>query len=750
MALPQWSTPAGFLGTITERQHSSFSLSVSGDPSFSIISGTLPNGLKLSNTGTISGTAFSVGEVIRSTFVVRASTESGVNDRTFIIDTQGPTEPEWITPSGYLPLGKGNQSYVINKQYIDYKLNAIFDVLPEGQQLRYFISDDDGQLPPGVTLTEDGRLIGFVKDTLGLDNQGSATGGYDQEQYDGYPYDHAIMNGNMTIQQRPRYLAKIYQFFVTVTDGVASSKRLFRIKVEDPSSLRVDTTLIDVDTELYTSDSSFLMTPQWLSPSNLGVIRANNKQIIQLSTYDSYPFTGPSVYDWTTPTVNQDGSPSIHPTHFYLTTSTGALYATLPYQPAFSETFDFTVRIVKTDAESQATSYQDKTFTLTVKGDVDNTIEFVSDENIGTLSPGYQSELAVVAKHTTEDISIQYKIVGGQLPAGLTLGTDGTIVGKVEYNSQTYFDFTLDNKLTTIDSRYHFTVEANDIYRKGFVEKDFYITILEDNKIEYTKLYVSPFMTADKRRLYANLLEDKFIFDKSLIYRINDKEFGIQSKIKLVIEHGIENIKLNNYIDNMRYYFYRKQFFFGDVKVAKGEDSNGNHIYDLVYIDIIDPAGTIQGPVTIGDTTVYPNSVTNLRSQLELIKIEGNTISVDEFLMPKFMRTVQEGSGSPLGFVLAAPICYATPNNGNTIVKRIAATNFDFKQLTFEVDRLIVEDNLTFQGNKYLMFPKMSLQGNNPSDPLSFIWVDDLFLYTEDGIPIETEFRNVKYKDQKL
>jgi hypothetical protein len=682
--------------------------------------------------------------------VVRAATTDGVTDRTFIIDTQGPSEPEWITPSGYLPLGKGNQLYVINKQYIDYKLNAIYDVLPAGQTLQYFISDADGQLPPGITLTPDGRLIGFVKDTLGLDNQGSIGGGYDQEQYDGYPYDHAILTNGTAVQQRPKYLAKIYQFFVTVTDGVASSKRLFRIKVEDPSSLRVDTTLIDVDSSLYTSDSSYLMTPQWLSPANLGVVRANNKQIIQLNTYDSYPFTGPSVYDWTTPTVNQDGSPSVHPTHFNLTTSTGALYATLPYQPAFSETFDFTVRIVKTDAASGATSYQDKTFTLTVKGDVDNTIEFISGENLGTLSPGYQSELSIVAKHSTENISIQYKVVGGQLPAGLSLDIDGTIVGKIAYNSQTYFDFTLDNLLTSIDSRYHFTVEANDIYKKGAVEKDFYITVIENGKTEYTKLYATPFMSSDKRRLYAGLLEDKFIFDSSLIYRINDKEFGIQNKIKLVIEHGIEKLKLNDYFDNIRNYFYKKQFLFGDVKVAKGEDSSGNHVYDLVYIDIIDPLDSIQGAVTIGNTTVYPNSVVNLRTQLESIKIEGNTISVDEFLMPKFMRTVQDNSGSPLGFVLAAPICYATPNNGNKIVKRIAASKFDFTKLTFEVDRLIVEDNLSLAGNRYIMFPKMGIQSNNSAEILSVITANDFYMYSEDGLPIETEFLNVKYTDQTL
>jgi hypothetical protein len=247
-------------------------------------------------------------------------------------------------------------------------------------------------------------------------------------------------------------------------------------------------------------------------------------------------------------------------------------------------------------------------------------------------------------------------------------------------------------------------------------------------------------MNKDSRRLYSDFIEDSRIFDSSLIYRPNDPEFGVQTTIKMAIEYGIERIKLNDYIDNMRDYFYKKQFFFGDVKVAKGEDSNRKHVYDLVYVDIIDPLDNLQGSVTIGSITVYPNSITNLRNQLETIKIQGNTISVDEFLLPKFMRTVQPETGAPLGFISAVPLCYATPNNGEKIVKRIAASNFDFKSLNFKIDRLVVENNLSSEGNKYLIFPKQSLQDFNEADYLSFlIGPDDQILYTEDDIPLNSE-----------
>lgn len=148
----------------------------------------------------------------------------------------------------------------------------------------------------------------------------------------------------------------------------------------------------------------------------------------------------------------------------------------------------------------------------------------------------------------------------------------------------------------------------------------------------------------------------------------------------------------------------------------------------------------IQGSVTVGDQTVYPNSINNFRNMLESIKIQGTTVKVDEFMMPKFMRTVQNNNGSSFGFILAVPLCYTKPNNGETIKKRIAASGFDFKELDFTVDRLIVEDNLTSEGNKYLIFPKQSIQGTNPAESLSYIiGPDGQILYTEDGIPLNSE-----------
>ena len=690
MSTPTWITPAGFLGTATERVLTEFTLVSNNATTFSIISGKLPGGMKLSNTGTISGVPFSVGETIISQFVVRAENTNGITDRTFIINTEGPTAPAWVTPEGYLVLGLGRQPYIINRQYIDYQFNALYDALPAGQQLRYYIVDGDGALPNGVALSESGRLIGYVKDTLALTADAAVSGGYDKELYDGFPYDHAILQNGNVVAQRPRYLAKIYQFLITVTDGVASSKRLFRIKVEDPSSFRVDTTLIDVDTILYGADASYLITPQWVTPADLGYIRANGNQIIKLSIYDSYPNTGTTEYNWDAPTLNQDGTASRHPPNFHLESTTGLLYAKLPYQPIYSETYKFTIRIIKTDTVSNTTSYRDKTFTLIIKGDVESTLEFVSNSDLGTLYVGRQSELAVVAKHTIEVLTIKYNIVAGSLPTGLTMAIDGTIIGKIAYNSQTYFDksygfgaFTLDNGLTTIDKLYNFTVQATDAYQTSILEKDFFIQVDETSNAKYTEMYIRPFFSSSQRDMYSEFITNDYTFTNSMLYRPLDSKFGVQLDIKFVLEHGIEELNLSEYALAFTDDFKRQQLYFGDIKTAVSKDAKNNVIYEVVYVEILDQS-------SIG---------------IDKIKnILDTTFNTDEYTLPNWMRSIQSIYGSPIRFVKSVPICYALPGMSDIIVKRIKLSGFDFKSLNFTADRLLINETSDNLNTKYLPF----------------------------------------------
>jgi len=805
MTAPIWGTPAGFLGTLTERVTTSIPLIATGtNLTYSLIAGNLPTGLRLNTSnGVIIGTPVSVPAEVSSTFVIRAENSKGINDRTFGLDVIGPSVPVWATVQGPLPVGPNGENFTFNLEYVDITLRAQTDVIASGNSLKYYIADNQGQLPPGLMLTENGRIYGYVKDNLTLDNLVSQSGGYDDEMYDAYPYDHSVVVDNVVQLVKPESINKIYQFVVTVTDGYDSAKRLFSIEVADPNSMRADNTFMDVDSTTIDASSSYLLAPIWQSNlgnllpniANLGVIRAATTQVITLYDYDPYPFVGPVVWDWSI-TVNPDiklisdsqlnflghptqnlagnnqlyfkdatlfpvvgmqiqlneyipgydsttytitnvfktsdtsgyvnldrplvtntitndgnmpnsigfyaGTPSMHPTGFSLDPASGELHGNIPYQPAYSQTYRFTVSLIKTDLQTGNTVRSSQIFLLTINGDIHSYIEFVSTASLGTLIPGQISELAVVAKNVNTNFNLEYSLAAGELPAGLSLNSDGTIQGKIQYNSETTFDMgdlTLDQNSTTIDKNWYFTVSVNDVYRLDSVAQQFYITIGAQPSSAYTRMFVKPFMSLDNRTSYNAFITNPTIFDPSLLYRPNDPEFGTQTDIRMLIETGIEIESLDTYAEALTSVFHRKRFYFGDVGSILATDSNNNPVYELIYVSMIDDQ-------MIGNySPSYAVSLGNMQAQLESIQLSpGMTISVDEDYQPRYMTTLQS-NGVPLGFIKAVPICYVTPGNSAKFLSRIANSGFDFKQLDFDTDRVIVETTQETGQTNWLLYP---------------------------------------------
>lgn len=805
MSAPVWVTPPGFLGTLTERTSTQVALSATGSNiSYSIIAGSLPVGLYLNtSTALIQGTPVSVPSDIGSTFVVRAQNTDGLSDQTFQFTVVGPTAPIWATPQGLIPAGINGEYYTFNQEYVDYQLRAETDILSSGNSLKYYIGDNQGQLPPGLTLTKGGRIYGFINDVLTLDWQASQSGGYDTETFDVYPYDHSLITETVVNLYKPESINKIYQFGVTVTDGIISDTRLFSIEVVDPNSLRADNSFIDIDSIDYDTSISYLLAPLWInatggilpSPANLGSIRASRTQAITLHEYDPYPFVGPVTWDWSS-TINPDikvvtdsqfnfigrpttnkygntaiyfkdapvlpvagmqirldeyiegydtttyiitdviatsltsgymnldrplvrsksavdgnipdsrvlyvGTPSLHPPGLTLDSNSGELYGMIPYQPAYSQTYRFTVRIIKTDTQTGLTTSADQIFIITVLGNITSYIKFTSSSTLGTLMAGQISELAVVAENVNSLFSVNYDLMSGTLPPGLSFNKDGTIQGRINYNENTTFDgglLTIDQSNTTIDKNWYFTVRASDVYRLSAIEQTFSITVEQDSPIEYTRIFLKPFLPAAMRTSYLNFITNNVTFDQSLLYRPNDPEFGLQTGVKMVIETGIEKAPIDYFVSAVQSSFYRKKFYFGDVKSVLATDSNGKSVYELIYVDIIDNQmlGTYSPPLAV--------SVGNMQNTLESIVIDPDTpISVDERLQPRYMSTLQS-NGIPLGFIKAVPLCYVLPGNSAKFLSRISASGFDLKLISFETDRIIIETPLESTENGWVFYP---------------------------------------------
>jgi hypothetical protein len=908
---PKWITPQGTVGTFPQGKNVTFTLSSIGARDFDLIAGDINTVGYYSfqiNTGTsftdvttltISGTPFAVNQNISTEFVIRATNQYGSIDRTFNINITGPVDPEWITPTGYLQVGPNLEPYCINRSRVDFTLQATTLLVPKNQKITYYIAENDGQLPPGLRLNPTtGIISGYVNDQLSIDFLASKTGGYDAEFYDGYPYDHALLFGN-TVQGRLVSITKIYQFYVTVTDGISVSRRKFQIRVEDPNTFRTDTSQITDDTTNYLSNIGYLIPPLWLdvdnsvlpNPSNLGTLRANNNQVIDLNAYDPYPFVGPIAFDWDLIKVNPEirflsnsetntiglpvsnllgsqylitqqtigvpavgmslqlnpyvknagstvyrinsveqygdngyklglgvvttykgevnstndlplsnspgdmykvlssnhyfvcnqlpnsfidigvnaigyvdyqlelsvpdittlfiGSLAVHPPGLELDTEQGILYGRIPYQPAYSRNYRFTVRITKTDQDSGETVANNHIFNLTLKGDIETTIQFLTDKVVGTLKPGHISDLAILAEHTSANLDITYNLTGGKLPPGLTLTPTGNITGVIPTNIQTNFDIaatgfnttSFDVGATTFDRTYTFNVTARDSYLYSAVSKDFTIDILENTIIPYTNIFVRPLLKREQRTYYRSLIENFSIFDPNLIFRSDDPNFGVQHSIKMTIQYGVQKIDLDKYVPALTYYFKRRRYYFGELKSAVAVDSTGKHVYDVVYLDIVDDQ-MIGNKISVAQSftqtvngqlvTYYPDSIINEQFSIKEIEIDvGHPLSIDDEYRPKFMQTLQTDTGIPLGFVKASILCYTLPNQSSKIISSIKRSGFDFKLIDFDIDRLAIENPLDYDGTRYLLF------GTGAADTGFYISTeDDQDLLTEDSVEL--------------
>jgi len=347
------------LATLTERITAEVPLPIENYSDLEIIkiAGELPAGMRISGNKLI-GTPF---EVVRNTnysFVLRATTSNDFEDITFNIIVTGPDDPVWITNPDELPVGYNNRFFVLDNEIIDYQLIAIDNDTSAGSELEYFIADGDGELPPGIKLTTDGRLVGVVEPLLALDKL-AGNGGYDSNPYGEYPIDFATFSDNgfgtffydsdtydfSFSTQSLKKLNRHYRFAVTATDGDTDVRREFEIYVVGDDFLRADNTVMKVENGIFTADNTHIRTPVWVTPANLGYKRANNYVTLYLDIIDDYTLSGNVVYS--VDDFNSDGSLSELPPGLELDTLNGEITGYVPYQPAVTEEYNFTIRATR-------------------------------------------------------------------------------------------------------------------------------------------------------------------------------------------------------------------------------------------------------------------------------------------------------------------------------------------------------------------------------------------------------------------
>ena len=720
---------------------------------FTVISGILPSGLAiryLSGSWRILGTPFLTTNNTDFSFCIRASTGVSISDRTFKMIVYTTGLPEFITPAGELPVGLGGQYYVMDNSFISFQLDAFDYNDTTGQPLRYYIADNDGTLPPGVTLSSDGLVSGFIKpvlqisigdgngnfdeslfDKVGFDFGKTPTNGYDSFNYDNVFYDYNELTTS------PQSLSANYQFRVTLTDGVSATQRVFRIYVAGSDEFRADSTTLDGQAGDFNAGSSFIRTPVWITSSNLGVFRANNYITIPMALYDdnSVEF---GIQDVTTlpPGLNFDPN-------------TGDLYGVVPYQPSVSKSYSFTLTATRYEEDESVTAT--KTFTFVLLGDVTSQILWSTPSDLGSIPANYVCTLNVLATSTVPNSTISYVISDGALPNGLTLNLDGEIIGTpIQYydpinkiKGLTTIDgrtTTFDHATVTFDHVYKFSITAQDQYGYSDVIRKFTLKITTPNTTSYSNISAKPLLIPGQRLLWKDFINNATIFPAESIYRPNDPNFGLQTDLNMLVYAGIETELAAAYVGAMGLGIKKKRFQFGSIKTAIATDTiTDQDVYEVVYIQMLDPLEpngkhlplsiTVSNPTSQVVTTDASNSIwsmnlSDLTADAPTASRPAYNITVDSTgytagnpntdtyypnsitnwqqrlrkvglnernYLPLWMRSIPVGEKEELGYVLCVPLCFCKVGTSTTIVTNIKKlSGFDFKSIDFTIDRFTI------------------------------------------------------------
>lgn len=122
------------------------------------------------------------------------------------------------------------------------------------------------------------------------------------------------------------------------------------------------------------------------------------------------------------------GDDSVLPPGMSFDTTNGEVFGTVPYQPAITKEYNFTIKAIRFGQGSE-TSISRRLFTVKILGEVDSAMSWNTPSDLGTIDAGYISSLFVSA-NSTYNGTIMYRLLDGKLPPGLSLNFDGEIVGK--------------------------------------------------------------------------------------------------------------------------------------------------------------------------------------------------------------------------------------------------------------------------------------------------------------------------------
>jgi len=669
MAAAIWLTPAGNLGIIPELEYYQLALDAynpgGSTLTFKLLSGRLPDGLRIATDGNISGipvkgeiagTPAAVAKTVTSRFTIRITNAQGqVSDRTFSITVAGILPPI-ITPE------PGTLGRYIDGSYVHIQLGAI----EPNPLLTPVFSLISGELPPGLTLSATGLIVGYI--TPVTNTQAGQSPGFDATPYDLYSFSFSGIN-----------ISKNYQFVVQVSDTVNIDTNTFTIYVDSRNNITADNDSITLDTDTITIDQVTTYNPILYTPAgDIGTIRQNTKFVYKFTAID---------YGGDTFTYNKIGN---LPPGLSLNPTTGWITGLVPYGSLGTAAYTFSIVVVNSSGFVSET----KSYTINVLGQVDSTVIWNSGNNLGTIYNGGISDLSISAS-TVSGKSLRYKLISiGAMPIGLTLLDDGLISGRVSFETWELDGdngLSFDNGATQFDHSYTFTVAAFDSASYVYDERTFTLSVINRDKRPYENLYIQILPERIQRSYYDSIINNGDTFPPEYIYRPSDPWFGKNQLRRSLFLAGLDPEQAADYIQSMTLNHYWKTLNFGNVKTAQALDSNFDIKYEVVYIELIDRQVNVSGngpalAVTLPTNsmsidTIYPNSFPNMASRVGVgVGYENRSV------LPDWM-TSRQTDGRVLGFTRALVLCYTQPGRSAEIAYRTRQVADTFKLIDFTIDR---------------------------------------------------------------
>lgn len=711
MSRPVWITPAGSLGTIPEGVFYSIPLAATADSVvyYQLIAGNLPAGMFIDETGILSGNPVAktstegiplpVAVDTTSRFAIRAYTQTNqLADRTFTITVTGQNSITWTTPAGTIgTYYDGNQITDLQVQYHDSDIYA-----------KPTVTLISGSLPPGLTISSSGIISGYIQPSIPV----GATPGYSYAGTQGYsqfPYDFTTISTTTN-----------YQFTLKVTNGQASDTRTFSILVYALDTMTADNLQLTADNTFVTADVSPLIPPIITTPAgSIGSVRSN--------TFFAFQFTG---IDFNSNSFQYIATTSLPP-GLTLDPNSGWLYGYIPDDTLLATTYPFI--LIAQEVNNPTVVSAAYNFSLTVTGPIGSDVIWLTPSALGSIFNGSTSTFYVLAQSTGGQ-ALTYQLLSGsnsRLPQGLQLLSSGHIAGRVSFdtftvdNGNTTFDATTNSNTTvvpiptTFDLVCTFTVQATSTNGVVNSTKTFSIRVIREYQEPYNNLYIECMPPETDRALIASLTQNTAIFPPDLIYRADDPNFGIASRVVYEHAYGLTAATQEKYLSSLEINHYWKNLTLGEIKTAQAVDpATGQVLYEVVYSEVVDNLINNQGqsadkvvnlPYTVQSdiATVYPNALVDMQTQV--VDVVGQISNI----LPLWMLSKQI-DGSVLGFTTAWVIAYTNPGQSGQVAYNIK-TQFgnQLSLIDFEADRYELDRFLTKNWNPYTVtFDLTSISGN--------------------------------------